>query len=328
MYVFILKVALNFWPRYILVDKEEFAIFKIKNRYKIALEALNIRGKNETELALEFKRVVIGNHGEQLVLNKILNNLKLEPLFLQDYLFEVNDMECQIDLLLIFQNECVLVEVKNYAGLYRVENKEMYFLSSGERLVKSPFNQVERAKMLLTQLFKEEGIRLSINEKIVFPNEEFYLYGDDVSMPTVYSATFPYFLKQLNQKRCALGDYHQGIYEKLMRRRLVKSKYDQPIVVEYDTLAKGITCKCGGWMKSTTRMKVLCETCGAHENNESAIMRMTEHFIAVFPDRTLTATEIYYWVDGEISKRTITRILGRNFDSKGTTRGRHFLYEE
>uniref|UniRef100_UPI003D0FA15D nuclease-related domain-containing protein n=1 Tax=Phocicoccus schoeneichii TaxID=1812261 RepID=UPI003D0FA15D len=246
----------------------------------------------------------------------------------QDYLFEANDMECQIDLLLIFQNECVLVEVKNYAGLYRVENKEMYFMSNGERLVKSPFNQVDRAKMLLTQLFKEEGIRLSITEKIVFPNEEFYLYGDTISMPSVYHTTFPYFIKRLNQKRCALGDYHQGIYEKLMRRRLVKSKYEQPIVVEYDTLAKGITCECGGWMKSTTRMKVLCETCGADEKNESAIMRMTEHFVAVFPDRTLTATEIYYWIDGEISKRTITRILGRNFDSKGTTRGRHFLYEE
>ncbi len=262
------------------------------------------------------------------MLEKIRAGLQVEPIIVQDYLFEANDMECQVDLLLIFQNECVLVEVKNYAGLYRVENKEMYFVSNGERLVKSPFNQVERAKMLLTQLFKEEGIRLSITEKIVFPNEEFYLYGDTISMPSVYHTTFPYFIKKLNQKRCTLGDYHQGIYEKLMRRRLVKSKYEQPIVVEYDTLAKGITCQCGGWMKSTTQMKVMCETCGTDENNESAIMRMTEHFVSVFPDRKLTSAEIYNWVDGEISKRTITRILGRNFDSKGTTRGKHFLYEE
>lgn len=290
----------------------------------VAAEVVRIRSGNDTEAS----RIVVGEHGENLVLGKIRAGLQVEPIIVQDYLFEANDMECQVDLILIFQNECVLVEVKNYAGLYRVENKEMYFAASGERLVKSPFNQVERAKMLLTQLFKEEGIRLSISEKIVFPNEEFYLYGDTISMPSVYHTTFPYFIKQLNQKRCTLGDYHQGIFEKLMRRRLVKSKYEQPIVVEYDTLAKGITCQCGGWMKSTTRMKVLCETCGADEKNESAIMRMTEHFVAVFPDRILTATEIYYWVDGEISKRTITRILGRNFDSKGTTRGRHFLYEE
>lgn len=324
MYVFNLKVALTFWSRYILVDKEEFAIFKVKKIRTVAAEVARIRSGNDTEAS----RIVVGEHGEKLVLEKIRARLQVEPIIVKDYLFEANDMECQVDLLLIFQNECVLIEVKNYTGLYRVENKEMFFVSSGERLVKSPFNQVERAKMLLTQLFKEEGIRLSISEKIVFPNEEFYLYGDTISMPSVYHTTFPYFIKKLNQKRCTLGDYHQGIFEKLMRRRLVKSKYEQPIVVEYDTLAKGITCQCGGWMKSTTQMKVMCETCGTDENNESAILRMTEHFVAVFPDRKLTSAEIYYWIDGEISKRTITRILGRNFDSKGTTRGKHFLYEE
>lgn len=69
----------------------------------VAAEVARIRSGNDTEAS----RIIVGEHGEKLVLEKIRAGLQVGPIIVQDYLFEANDMECQVDLLLIFQNECV-----------------------------------------------------------------------------------------------------------------------------------------------------------------------------------------------------------------------------
>lgn len=88
-----------------------------------------------------------------MVTDILERELIAKPIQICDYRFEVDGNERQIDCLLIFQYECVLIEVKNYAGEYMYERREMYFASSKERLEQQSFSQVETTKTMLKKLF-------------------------------------------------------------------------------------------------------------------------------------------------------------------------------
>ena len=327
---FYLKNLCESWPCDLLMVK---GLKKIENPLKpellAVLEHLNSRKSLPEIETLNYERQSQGYIGEDKIRSLLLGRLNVKPIALFDFRFKANNDECQIDCLLLFQNECVLIEVKNYSGEYVYRDAEIFFNGSMKRLYSQPFPQVARAKVLLGDLFKSLGIRINISEKIVFINDKFYLYEVPGNLPVVYNATLDRFLRELNDKRCDLSDYHLKIAAKLKSVRLKNSVYERIPAYEYDTIQKGIPCvNCSSWMNKShenSRKYLSCETCNSIETIDNAILRMVREYNLLFKDRKITSLAIYDWTNRIISQKAIRNILIKHLNPVGTTRDRHYL---
>lgn len=301
----------------------------LKPEFLAVLEHLNSRKSLPEIEAVNYERYSQGYIGEDKIRRMLLEHLDVKPLALFDFRFMANNDECQIDCLLLFQNECVLIEVKNYSGEYVYRDSEIFFNRSMKRLYSQPFQQVARAKVLLGDLFRTLGIRMNISEKIVFINEKFYLYEAPGNLPVVYYATLERFLRELNDKRCDLGDYHFKIAEKLKSMQLKNSVYERIHEYEYDTIQKGIPCvNCSNWMtklSDKSRKHLVCSSCGKLETTDDAILRMVREYNLLFKDRKITSLAIYDWTNKIISQKAIRNILIKHLNPVGTTKDRHYL---
>lgn len=327
---FYLKHLCKSWPCDLLMVK---GLKKIENPLKpdllAVLEHLNSRKSLPEIETLNYERQSQGYIGEDKIRRLLLEHLDVKPLALFDFRFMANNDECQIDCLLLFQNECVLIEVKNYSGEYVYRDAEIFFNGSMKRLYSQPFPQVARAKVLLGDLFRLLGIRINISEKIVFISDKFYLYEVPGNLPVFYNATLDRFLRELNDKRCDLSDYHLKIAAKLKSVRLKNSVYEKIPEYEYDTIQKGIPCvNCSNWMTKLTdksRKHLVCASCGNLETTDDAILRMVREYNLLFKDRKITSAAIYDWTNSIISQKVIRNILIKHLNPVGTTRDRHYI---
>lgn len=287
------------------------------------------RGILDVDQEKDFYRETTGFIGEKIIADILEKELVVKPLIIFDYRFEIDGNERQIDCLLIFQHECILIEVKNYTGEYLFDSNEMYFASNKERLEQQPFSQIGTTKSMLKKLFDEKDIRMKITEKIIFPNQDFYMYNDHRDLPTVYAATLSQFIDELNKKSCWLNDKHQNILQKLMSSRVSLSKYYLPIQCEFEVLKKGITCgQCEGWLQLNERKKLVCNTCAQNENFDTAIIRGAKEFSTLFPDKKITISVMAEWIDYKISRSTLYRILNKHLKAEGSYKSRYYLLEK
>lgn len=295
----------------------------------VLLDVWNRRIKSTKSMEQTHYRERMGIQGEQILIDTLKRDLKVEPIIMYDYRFEVNGKERQIDCLLIFQYECVLIEVKHYKGEYVYNNEVMYFRDGSTKLETQPFMQVESTCKLLTELFKEEDIHMRIKEKVVFTNSEFYMFGDHRGLPVVYPATMKSFLEELNHMHCQISEHHEFIFQKLIARKRQKSKYEVPIECAFSEFHKGITCEsCSGWMKVVGRKHFKCTHCHYTESWERGVMRSVHHFVVAFPEDKITVSIITEWIDGIIHKNTVQRILSKNCILIGKSVGSYYQLKE
>src|SRR5699024_8019061 len=103
---------------------------------------------------MQYKRLRRGYLGEK-VLEKFIaatNSEKMIALF--DYLFEINETECQIDCMLLTSGGIILLEAKHHSGDYYVESEKLFHLQT-KREIRDPLIQSERAAFLFKQLLGE-----------------------------------------------------------------------------------------------------------------------------------------------------------------------------
>lgn len=266
---------------------------------------------------------------ENFIFFKLLKNeLKSKPIHLYDLHFEVNNSECQIDCLLIFQNECVLIEIKNYQGDFYMKNDGMYLLSTHEK-IKNPFSQLERAETMLRHLFKKESIPLKIYPLIVFTHQEFYLYQDNASLPAVFPTQIKRFVKKLNDMRCNLSKDHFKIAEVLKSHHLEYSSYETKIKYDYDELKKGLVCeKCEGFMEVIVKEEIYCKNCLAMEDKKSATIRAVKEFRTLFPNDKITVATMKDWTGSILSPYILRKILAESFIKQDQGKKTHYIIEE
>lgn len=300
-----------------------------KKDYHQTLELLHKRKVLDEKLQKTYVSEQSGHIGERFFAQYLTDELKIEPIIVFDFRFIVNGSECQIDCLLIFQNECVLIEVKNYSGQYLFNTGNMYFYPSEKKLLKQPLVQITRAKDMLRELFKELDIRMNISERVVFTNPNFYMFNVGPNEPFTFYGNLKNFIYELNQKPVSLRDYHSRILEKLNAVRLMSSSYSHKIKYEYETFSKGIPCmKCKGWMKTIGihgRKNIKCDRCDRVEQIEHAVFRVIKEFNFLFPERKITVSLITDWIDGVVSEYKIREVLLKRCVPKGKNRHRHYL---
>ena len=288
---------------------------KIKTEVNRGLNKLEILKKrmvlNTSESKLLFLKRT-GDEGETYVSKVLSERLEVQPFVLEDFLFEIDGSECQIDFLVMFEYECLLVEVKHYEGDFILGDEYITKVDSKKKYP-NPLAQLARATNRLEKLFMRENIRMKIVALVIYTHPSFYLYHARVDSRIVFLSQMKRFVGELNQKQCRIGERHKKIFERLNSLRLETSAYEKKIVYEYEDLKKCITCaKCDGEMSRRNagdRKFIYCNMCGVREKLYDAILRNVAELEYLFPDKELTLSLILEWIGGNITRKFLTKIL-------------------
>lgn len=264
-----------------------------------------------------------GFQGEQMF-DIWLRNLSNDWLILNDLLLESNNTIFQIDSFLIYGNTIYLIEVKNFEGDFHMENEQWFTLAKKE--IKNPLEQLNKNESLLRRLLQDLGITASIESYLIFVNPEFHLYQSSKNLPIIYPTQLNRFFKRLNAKKPSWKKGQSELAEKFLSLHLKENPYSRLPAYSYDLLQKGIFCRCCHSFNNVELKddKIVCKNCDEHEDVETAILRIVEEITILFPDQKITTNVVLEWCGVIKSKKTIRRILGKNF--RQMSHGVHSYY--
>jgi hypothetical protein len=265
-----------------------------------------------------------GFQGEQMF-DIWLKNLSNDWLILNDLLLESNNTIFQIDSLLIFGNTIYLIEVKNFEGDFYIENEKWYTLAKKE--IKNPLEQLNKNESLLRRLLQDLGITASIESYLIFVNPEFHLYHASKNLPIIYPTQLNRFFNRLNAKTPSWKKGQSELAEKLLSLHLRENPYSRLPHYSYDLFKNGIFSRCCHSFNNVELQgdKIVCKNCDEHEEVEAAILRIVEEITILFPEQKITTTVVQEWCGIVRSKKTIRRVLMKNFILVGSKRGSYFL---
>lgn len=254
----------------------------------------------------------------------LLEDLQEERYVLNDLLFEVNNSFFQIDTLIISQRAIHLIDIKNYEGDFRLDSDKLYSVISGKEY-KNPADQLKRCTTLLRQLLQSIKYPSLIESHVIFINSEFTLYQTPLDAPFIFPTQLTRFLKELNQTASILNDHHKKLAKKLLSLHQPKNPFSTLPKYHFDQLQKGIYChQCYSFSMAIQFHHFVCKSCGSIEKIEDAILRHTEEFNLLFPEKKITTHNIYEWCKTELHERTVRRILTKYFTKQKKTNGVYY----
>ncbi len=254
-----------------------------------------------------------GYEGERKFEEEWLANITSDCLILNDLLLEYNNTIFQIDSLLILQKKILLFEVKNYEGDFYINEEKWHTISGNE--VTNPLNQLKRSESLLRRLLQNQSLNLSIEAYLVFINPEFTVYQAPISSPIIFPTQLNRFMQNLNAGSSKLYEKHSKLADQLVAAHQNDSSFSRLPGYDYGELDKGITCaKCSSLLTSIFEKKLVCKSCSNQEDIDSAVLRSIKEFQLLFSERKITTNAIHEWCKVIESRKTIRRILRRNFN--------------
>ncbi|UJL46095.1 NERD domain-containing protein [Virgibacillus sp. NKC19-16] len=264
-----------------------------------------------------------GYEGEQKFAAR-LEGLSDRLIILHDLLLEWNNTFFQIDTLIIYENFIHLIDVKNYEGEFFIENERWYTKSKKE--IKDPVLQLTRCESLLRQLLQHHGVNLPVKSHIIFINPEFTLFQASIDVPIILPSQLNRFLRQLSRSSSG-GNKNIKIAEMLVKLSEDESPFTRIPNYDYAELKKGITClACNSFLLSVKDRYIVCDSCGHEEDTDASILRNVGQFQLLFPNEKITTTVIHDWCNEIKSKKTISRVLNKNFIRIG--HGKYSYYAE
>lgn len=271
----------------------------------------------------------VGFLGEKKFHERLKRELNSDVIQLYDVKLRAGESECQIDCLLIFQYECVILELKNYGGNFVMRNND-WFLISGKQ-IDNPVNQLQRQRVRLEKFFEENKINLKINQKLVFINPKFVLYEAKRDFNVIMPGQIDWLIEELNRIPCRVYEHQQKIVDTIQTKSLKKSRYETDLDYEYDRLFKGITCvNCGSFVEfdfDVSRKKVQCPKCGESELVDAAVLRNIKDYIILFPEEPVTVGRMLDWMGFILSKQQIRRILNKYGAKQGSGRKTYYVID-
>jgi hypothetical protein len=252
-----------------------------------------------------------------------LESLSNGWIILNDLLLEIHNTIFQIDSLLINEKSIYLIEIKNYEGDFHLKNDQWYTLAGKE--IKNPLDQLNKNEALLRQLLQELGISASIKPNLIFVNPDFHLYQASINLPIIYPTQLNRFFKRLNEEPPFVEKGQLKLAEKLMSLHLKDNPYSRIPVYSYAQLKKGsFCCSCHSFEVELQGDKIVCKKCYWHEDVEASILRIVEEITILFKDQKITTNVIQEWCGVIASKKTIRRVLNKNF--RQMSHGMHSYY--
>lgn len=288
------------------------------------LEVLRKRIPMTADFQATYERLHQGYLGEQKFAELLQVRLRPPCIQLYDLQLKINDSECQIDSLLIFQNDIYQLEIKNYQGDFYSENNKWYLVNT-KKEIRNPLHQLTRSDLLLREFLAENYSHFRLKSYIIFINPGFQLYQAPLKTPIVFRSQLERFIRSLQNMLSQLDSHHHRLVEDLTAAHLTQSTYEQTPEYNFDQLKKGITCaSCNGFMHLNVLRRLECSKCKSEESSDTAVMRSFHDFHLLFPKQKITVSSIETWCDFTFSKRTIARILKRHLTLNRN--GKHSYY--
>lgn len=280
---------------------------------------LNIRMELNAKDKFHYLNLEKGYKGE-VKFDKLAENLQEERYIINDLLLEVNNSYFQIDTLTISQGGIHLLDVKNYEGDCYLKADKLYSVTTG-REYKNPINQLNRSASLFRQLLQNLKLNYLVEASVIFINPEFTLFQAPMDQPIILPSQVNRFFNNLNKTPTKLNEGHRKLAQKLISLHQPQNPFTFVPVYHYDQLQKGVYCvNCHSFIISIKKNDLVCEKCGCHEKNESAILRHVEEFKLLFPDRKVTTQSIREWCKVDLCDKTYSRILKNNYTAVGKNR--------
>ncbi|MEH7332795.1 nuclease-related domain-containing protein [Neobacillus drentensis] len=279
------------------------------------LNARMVLSENEKQYYLTLKKGYEGEVKFDLLTEKISS----ECFVLNDLLLEVNNTLFQIDTTLIFQDTIYLLDVKNHEGDYIFESGE--FFTMARKDIKNPLQQLKRSKSLFRQLLHNLGYHFNIESNVIFINPAFTLYQNPLNEPIIFPTQLDRYMKKLDTIPSKLNSRHKKLADQLISLHIRKSPYTHSPKYNYGMLRKGLSCGvCDSLSIFASEKKCVCADCGHEEAIDTAVLRSILELKVLFPEMKITTNLVHDWCSGEVSIKSIRRILKQNLTTKGSTR--------
>lgn len=289
---------------------------------------MQYRGNLDEELRNNLHRLSRGFHGEKLLLEHLQRDLKNNPITLFNLRLIIDGSEVQIDCIMIFQQEIIILEIKNYRGNFYFNNEE--FFVNQKTPIKNPIHQLNRTKMLFSTFLKDQQIPLKLTGYVVFINSEFHLYHSPSHLPIIYAPQIKEFLRACHNKPCKLNQLHERMklifHTHHQENSIYERQLDRQLTYEIDSIKKGILCKRCGIRKDLYAWDVTCHKCMHTENLADAVIKTIEEFQTLFPDQKVTIQNVADWTDNIVSKYRLRKILVGRMEEKGKGRNTHYIF--
>lgn len=291
------------------------------------LEALKKRKVLSVEEQSTYKRLSSGYSGEKRFANLLKSEFHNPAIPLFDLNLTVNGSECQLDCILIFQNELLLLDIKNIQGDFFIKNDSLHFVKETKE-IQNPLHQLKRAEILLMEFLTQQQIPLKIKSYLIFVHPEFHVYQAPHHLPIIYPGQIHRFISGLHHYPYELQKRHQIYAQRLMNAHLPISKYEQLPIYEYQQLRKGIFCHhCDYFMViGNSSRQLTCKKCGKGEPVDSAIIRSVTEFDLLFPDEKITVERVNHWCNQIIPKSSIKRVFSKTLKIKGYGKGSYYIF--
>lgn len=287
------------------------------------LRFLNLRMNLEESYYKRFRNLVKGFEGE-VVFDSFTEKLQCQSyILLNDLLLETKNGKFQLDTVMISQDPIYLFEVKNYEGDYYFEGDRFYALPKKE--ITNPLHQLQRSESLLRQLLQNLGYRIPIEAYVIFINPQFTCYKAPLNEPIIYPNQLSRFMNNIDRSPSILNNMHKKLADQLVSMHQIELPYNKLPPYGYDKLKKGNICeRCHSLKTIVVDNKLMCKDCGCHESIEHAVLRVVQEIKLLFPDIRITTKGIFDWCQGDVSKKSIRRILLGNLRITGKTKGSFF----
>lgn len=279
--------------------------------------SVNARMELEGKEKRHYLNLEKGFEGE-LKFDRLLEQKEGEYIILKDILLEHQGNLFQIDTIVITKDTIHLYDVKNFEGDYYIEGDDWFTISGTE--IKNPLSQLKRSISLFRRRYLQylrNSFKLESN--LVFVNPDFTLLQAPLNEPMILPTQLNRYLGNLEFPRAPLTNTPINLANKILADHIVDSPYKRLPTYEYDQLKKGIMCSgCRSLRTHVEGRKLLvCESCGVQEDLDSAVLRSVEEFQVLFPNRKITTNAVQDWCLVVESRRTIRRVLGKNYNVTG-----------
>lgn len=287
--------------------------------------ALNPRMNLTPDEKQNLSNLAKGYEGE-LMFDKLLETLPDNWLIVNDLLLRQNNNYFQIDSTLISCDTISLFEVKNFEGDFYIDGDKWYTLSNKE--INNPLIQVERNESLIRRFIQDLGMNFTVVYYLVFINPEFALYNAPKDKRIILPTQLNRFMKKFSSKNPKTKERHLNFAKQLVSEHIT---HPPPFMelpkYSYEGLEKGVFCGASGspLFEIPQKRLLVCKDCGQMESVDAALMRCIEEFKLLFPERKITTNDIYEWCNGVASRKTIRRILLKNFKLVGNANQTHYI---
>lgn len=253
-------------------------------------------------------RLAAGYEGEMHFYEEIKAKLNNNPISIYNLYLKPSGSHFQIDCLLIFQNEVILFEVKNYRGDFLIENDNWY--TSARREIKNPLHQLQRTELMLRQFLNEHDCSLKIRSFLIFPHPEFYLYQASMNLPIIFHGQLNRFIRRMKNNPSQIQKQHHEIASLLKLNHQSSSSFEYKPIYDYNSLKKGVICQsCNGLMVEYKHNTMRCITCGNAEELRHAMIRTIKDYRTLFTKDHVKMKNIMDWTNNSVSIYRTRKII-------------------